>query len=514
MTSNLAVELETLCDASLVELSLAGDREAFGQIVARYQSPICALAYSACGNVTRSEDIAQDVFITAWRKLSSLEQPARFKAWLYGIARNLIQNAFRQQARSPVADANTVELSDDSPAPNVNPGEQVISKEEQVILWNVLSSLPEVYREPMVLYYRENESIATVASVLALSEEAVRQRLSRGRALLSERVTKVIENGLRQTKPADAFSAAVVAILPIAATTTAHGAVMGVTTKGAAGHGAGFIGLLKGIGLFAGLIALPVTLGLYFGHKLAQDTRGTFRQRQSAERFWRIFSRGAALLVFAPLLLTFAITGFLKGEPRASFLSGMTYWLGLAYPFVLATIGVWAWQRRGKQANNGMPSDGQRATPVLSTRTAFLMTLAAAALVAFCFLDTRHNVERLSSRDLSQLIESTPAGALKCSVMVQHYRSMWGDSPETFRTLLAEATMNGKKSTYIGAADDAVMTVMQMRKIDCPTYVQGRDFEMLGAPGRFLPLLAAFIFGNGIIFVVKRQRSLKARSGE
>src|SRR5579871_5852704 len=92
MKTNVMLENETHDDARLVELSSAGDREAFGQLVARYQSPVCAMAYSACGNVSRSEDLAQEIFITAWRELAKLKEPGKFRAWLYGIARNLINN--------------------------------------------------------------------------------------------------------------------------------------------------------------------------------------------------------------------------------------------------------------------------------------------------------------------------------------------------------------------------------------------------------------------------------------
>src|SRR5437879_12801123 len=95
----------TLDDAPLVELGLHGNRDAFCQLVSRYQSPICALAYSACGDISHSEDLAQETFIIAWRKLSDLKEPAKFKSWLYGIGRNLIHNAFRQQIRNPLAAA-------------------------------------------------------------------------------------------------------------------------------------------------------------------------------------------------------------------------------------------------------------------------------------------------------------------------------------------------------------------------------------------------------------------------
>ncbi|HEV2436279.1 MAG TPA: sigma-70 family RNA polymerase sigma factor, partial [Verrucomicrobiae bacterium] len=340
MKMNFAVEPEMRSDASLVELSLGGDRDAFGRIVDRYQSAICALAYSACGNVGRSEDIAQDIFITAWRRLGTLQEPARFRAWLYGIARNLIHNAFRQHTRNPLADAKLLEEGTEAAAAADEPDEQAISKEEETILWRVLSGLPEVYREPMVLFYRQNESIPQVAGVLEISEEAVRQRLSRGRALLNERVTKLVQSGLRRSGPADTFVVAVIAALPmVAATATAKGAIMGMaTTKSATGQATGLTGILKGIGFFAGLIAIPATLGTLFGYKLGRDAMGLPQQRKSAAKFWRIFGGGLVLFLFLPLVLAFGVTGFLQGEARAQFLSVMTIWLGLAYLLVPASL--------------------------------------------------------------------------------------------------------------------------------------------------------------------------------
>ena len=57
-------------DAELVGATIAGNRDAFGKIVARYQSLICSLAYSATGSFGQSEDLAQETFITAWKHLS------------------------------------------------------------------------------------------------------------------------------------------------------------------------------------------------------------------------------------------------------------------------------------------------------------------------------------------------------------------------------------------------------------------------------------------------------------
>jgi len=517
MNSNFTVDPEIQCDTALIEQTLTGDREAFGQIVARYQSPICALAYSACGNVARSEDLAQEIFITAWRKLGSLREPARFKAWLYAIARHLIQNAFRQHQRNPVAGADSLEESAEPASPVAEPDEQAISKEEETILWHVLSGLPEIYREPMVLFYRQNESVSAVAGVLSLSEDAVRQRLSRGRALLNERVARVIQNGLRHSGPANTFALAVVAGLPaLAAATTAKGALVGVATmESASGHTAGFLGVLKSVGFFAGIVAIPAAVGSFLGHKLGQDAAGLRHRRQAAEKFWRFFIRGLALLALLPLLLTFGLTGFLQGDTRAGFLSVMTIWLGLAYPFVLVALIYWAWQRRRKNVES--PAAAREAAPPaevlrpgflgkISGRLVVLMTIAAAALLVFCYFDMRHNVGHLSSEQARELIEKSAPKDLRVHISVSHYRSLFHESPETFRTFLIQVREDGKQTSYWAPVDDAAVSLLAQKGINCPVYIQGRDFEVLGAPGRYLLFLAAFVLTIGGIFMIQRRR--------
>jgi DNA-directed RNA polymerase specialized sigma24 family protein len=75
---------EELSDAELVIASLGGDREAFGKIVTRYQRLICSLAYSSLGSLSESEDVAQEAFIEAWKKLGNLREPEKLKSWLCG----------------------------------------------------------------------------------------------------------------------------------------------------------------------------------------------------------------------------------------------------------------------------------------------------------------------------------------------------------------------------------------------------------------------------------------------
>ena len=221
-------------DAELVSESLSGNRDAFGHIVSRYQSLICSLAYSATGSLSQSEDLAQDTFVTAWKQLRDLREPEKLRAWLCGIARNLINNSLRKQGREPSHRAEPLDEIPEGPSPEPLPVETTISNEEAAILWRSLERIPEIYREPLVLFYREHQSIEAVAANLELTEDAVKQRLSRGRKLLQEQVLAFVEGALAQTAPGRTFTLSVLSALP-AMTLSAKAAALGAAAaKGSA----------------------------------------------------------------------------------------------------------------------------------------------------------------------------------------------------------------------------------------------------------------------------------------
>ena len=242
-------------DAELVSRTLAGDRDAFSRIVSRYQVLICSLAYSRIGNLGMSEDVAQETFITAWKHLQLLREPEKLRAWLCGIVRNRVHKSLQREGREPVHDAEPLEAVDDSPAREALPSEQAISREEEAILWRSLERIPELYREPLILFYREHQSVEHVAGELELSEDAVKQRLSRGRKLLQEEVQAFVENTLRRTAPGPGFSMAVLAVLPAVAGTAATAGV-GVGAKSAAAAKSGFVATwLAPLAPFLGILA-------------------------------------------------------------------------------------------------------------------------------------------------------------------------------------------------------------------------------------------------------------------
>ncbi len=271
-------------DAELVNGTLEGNRDAFGQIVSRYQSLICSLAYSATGSLGQSEDLAQETFITAWKHLGHLRERDKLRSWLCGIARNRINSFLRREGREPIRSAESLENVSETHSAEPLPPDQTISNEEQAILWRSLERIPELYREPLVLFYREHQSVEAVAQNLDLTEDTVKQRLSRGRKLLSEQVLAFVEGALERTNPGKAFTIGVLAALPATLATSAKAATLAAAAAkgGAAAKTAGIMG-------FIGVILSPLMIlfGNYIPYRLGLAEARTVEERRHIKSFYR-----------------------------------------------------------------------------------------------------------------------------------------------------------------------------------------------------------------------------------
>lgn len=282
MTSNM-IPTAASTDAELVAETLTGDRDAFGAIVSRYQSLICSLAYSATGSLSQSEDIAQDTFIAAWKQLSSLREREKLRPWLCGIARNLTNNSLRKQGREPSHRAESLDEICESPSPEPLPVDRTISAEESDILWRSLERIPETYRTPLILFYREHQSIETVAANLDLTEDNVKQRLSRGRKLLQEQFLSFIEGALARSTPDRAFTLSVMAALP-SLTISAKAATLGATAaKGSVtAKAAGALGIVSAI-----LSPVMIIFGNYVGYRIGMEESRSDEERASIKKFYK-----------------------------------------------------------------------------------------------------------------------------------------------------------------------------------------------------------------------------------
>jgi len=317
-------------DAELVADSLSGNRDAFGQIVSRYQSLVCSLAYSATGSLSQSEDIAQDTFIAAWKTLRNLREPEKLRAWLCGIARNLINNSLRRHGREPSHRAESLDEIAESPSGEPLPADRTISNEEADILWRSLERIPEIYREPLVLFYREHQSIETVAANLDLTEDNVKQRLSRGRKLLQEQVIAFVEGALTRTTPDRTFTMSVLAALPSVTVSTKAAALGAAAAKGSAtAKAAGTMGIIGAI-----VSPLMVLFGNYVGYRIGMEEARSDEERQMIKQshkkvLWWAVGMAAAFLAWV-----------LWQRPGISLLPALNLaFLGLVLGYIIAMTG-------------------------------------------------------------------------------------------------------------------------------------------------------------------------------
>ena len=292
--------LSTATDAELVQRCRQGDQTAYGEIVERYQTLVCSVGYNRCGDLAISEDLAQDAFILAWQKLSDLKDDNKFKAWICTIVRNLANRASQRSARSVTHAAANLDAVADITAETESPVERAVSEEEETLVWEALAEVPENYREPIILFYREEQSIARVAAALDLSEDAVKQRLSRGRKMLRQQLATVVESVLADSRPTKAFTGAV--LLGLSQAMAKSAAAAGVTTATAtvtqsavgAGAGSGLGSLLAGPILHLPLIAWMT--------KMAFDETRSERERRLLHRSLLIGSCG--LVVYVAILFS------------------------------------------------------------------------------------------------------------------------------------------------------------------------------------------------------------------
>jgi zinc protease len=316
-----SMDPRTIPDEQLWQASRAGDREAFGRIVERYQSLVCALAYSGTGNLATSQDLAQEAFVAAWRRLGELREPSKLRSWLCGIVRNLAAGTMRRDLRRGGA-PQTLDAVAEPVSPADDPEAQAVTREEETILWRALAGMPETYREPMVLFYREEQSIADVAVQLDLSEDAVKQRLSRGRALLRAEMAAVVESALTRSRPTRAFTASVLGALTVSQASQASAAETAAPLAAAAAKSV--------LGAGAGPILGPIG-GLLTAWLSSKIVGLTARSEPERAAIARAFARAITFtLPMIVLLLALVYLG-LRAFPTSAwfFASVTTIWTGV-----------------------------------------------------------------------------------------------------------------------------------------------------------------------------------------
>ncbi|MFB3918141.1 MAG: RNA polymerase sigma factor [Terriglobales bacterium] len=179
-----------LTDEQIVERVLAGDTALFEVLMRRHNQRLYRVARAILRDDTESEDVMQDAYVRAFQHLTQFEARAKFSTWLTRIAINEALARSRRRNRwqsiEPAEPNGEPMITLTSSAPD--PEQRASSGETVALLEQAISKLPESYRTVLVLRDLEDMSTAATAQVLELSEENVKIRLHRARALLRKQL--------------------------------------------------------------------------------------------------------------------------------------------------------------------------------------------------------------------------------------------------------------------------------------------------------------------------------------
>ncbi len=174
-------------DDQLADRSRTGDRAAFEELVRRTGRLVFASLRVHCADAHEAEDLTQETFLTAFRRIGSLGDPTKFRPWLLSIAGTVLIDARRRRGRRKRGDRLTIPLDSTDPATASSP-DAVEQSEQRQRAMAALRALPEEYRRPLALRYLTGSDYETIGKQLGLTNGSLRGLLHRGMALLRERM--------------------------------------------------------------------------------------------------------------------------------------------------------------------------------------------------------------------------------------------------------------------------------------------------------------------------------------
>ncbi len=175
-------------DWELVARAQAGDMGSFGDLVARYQTPITHFCLRMAGSKQDAEDLAQETFVRLYRHLHRVAPQAKFSTMLFGIARNLTLNHLRDSKRRGRGVTQPLEGQALAERASERPDEQARLAEIAAALEQGIAQLSEDHREVLVLREIQGMDYEGIAKVLKCRKGTVKSRLARAREQLRLRL--------------------------------------------------------------------------------------------------------------------------------------------------------------------------------------------------------------------------------------------------------------------------------------------------------------------------------------
>lgn len=183
-------------DVELIRRTLSGDDSAFSDLVNKYQKSVHALAWRKVEDFQVAEEIAQDAFLQAYKKLATLTNPNQFAGWLYVITRNLCLDWHRRKkpTMQSLDDTDTMTLEKTSYERYlVEQREKIADEHRRELVKNLLAKLPESERTVVTLHYLGEMTSEAISKFLGVSVNTIKSRLRRARKRLKEEAPMIRE---------------------------------------------------------------------------------------------------------------------------------------------------------------------------------------------------------------------------------------------------------------------------------------------------------------------------------
>jgi len=169
-------------DALLAVRCQLGERDAFDELIRRWAEPLRRYVRRVAGDAGAADELVQDIWLGVLQGIRRLQDPARFRAWLFGIAHRRLMDRLRERYAAP---DSAGESAEETAAGLPDPDRDLEARE----LERGLQRLPAFEREVLSLFYLEELSLAEVAQALAIPVGTVKSRLFRARKLLRLEIT-------------------------------------------------------------------------------------------------------------------------------------------------------------------------------------------------------------------------------------------------------------------------------------------------------------------------------------
>ncbi|MGH3911994.1 MAG: RNA polymerase sigma factor SigM [Pseudonocardiaceae bacterium] len=168
-------------DAELIRAHVAGNPQAFTELVQRHRDRLWAVALRTLGDPDEAADALQDALISAFRSISSFRGQAQVTTWLHRIVVNACMDRIRQRRCRA-----TYPLPETGPDDLAVPGDAMADRDTVLTISRALDALPIEQRVPIILIDVEGYSVAETARLLGIAEGTVKSRCARGRARLAK----------------------------------------------------------------------------------------------------------------------------------------------------------------------------------------------------------------------------------------------------------------------------------------------------------------------------------------